>query len=83
MFFRLSKSRKFTYYPVYYHRTEEEEGGPRIKFYKRRTKRMTKGRSILWLLLIFIIVLYLFIRLNRVEKSKERPLKIDEMEIVD
>ena len=83
MFFKKIKPRKFEYIPRFYDPSKDKDRlkQNRINFGKRNSK---KRSSLIWLILL-IIVLYFYIRLDSLSKKKYTTSKKDtiDQELID
>ena len=62
---RMPKARRFSYEPHYYDPKKDEKKGKRIKFQRQVMRRSAKSRSVVWLLILIILVVYLVVYFSR------------------
>ncbi len=63
----LPKNRRFKPEFFYYDPEKEEREGRRIQFKRNRlTKKTAKTRSLVWLIILFVLVLYALLYLGRI-----------------
>lgn len=62
---RLPKSRRYSYEPHYYDPKKEEKGNRQIKFKRQTLRRSAKSRSVVWLIILVLLVIYLVLYFSR------------------
>jgi len=84
MLFRVPKTRRFHYYPLFYREEEDRESGSsgrRIHF--RRSYRLrTKRKSFVGLILLLILIIFFIEYLHRFRTQPPKEIELKNMEIV-
>jgi len=82
MFLKPPKIREFTYRPIFYKPPEEEEEqGPRIKFRRYWLSNPPKQRSFIVMVFLIVILIFLLIYWQGLEKSDQKEFKFEDVKI--
>ncbi len=83
MLFRVPKTRKFQYHPLFYREGQhQEESGKRRIHFRRSYRLRTKRRSFIGLILLLILIIFFLEYLHRFRVEQPKEIELKNMEIV-
>ena len=80
-FFLIKKPRGFNYKPRYSRQEQESDSRHNIHFRRMYNRTSTSKRSLVYLILLAIIVIYLIVYFNRISEKSGANFKVEDIKV--